>query len=157
MLALLNPRMWLAIAVAALLAGSHFTAYRTGRALVAGDWAQERAIRAQEMVGAEIEARAKEQALTQKVNDVQAKLNVEKKRAAASAGAAAGELRLLQEALAASVAASSSSASARVDGAGVGGLFLECAGKYQGVAAEADSIANKLTGLQSYVTQVCKP
>lgn len=71
---LLNPRMWLAIAVAALLAGSHFAAYRTGRALVAGDWAaQERAIRAQEMVGAEIEARAKEQALTQKVNDVQAK------------------------------------------------------------------------------------
>ena len=53
MLALLNPRMWLAIAVAALLAGSHFTAYRTGRALVAGDWAQERAIRAQEMVGAD--------------------------------------------------------------------------------------------------------
>jgi Tfp pilus assembly protein FimV len=146
----------MAIAIAVVLAGTHFTAYKTGRALVAGDWAAEREQTALAVVEAEKAARAKEQELTQKANDVQTKLNAEKKRAAAAAGAAADELRLLEAALAASQAASDSIAPTGANGASTGGLFLESAKAYLGVAAEADQLANKVIGLQGYVANVCQ-
>lgn len=145
-----------ALLIVLSLVVTHFGAYRVGRALVAGDWAAEKAETALAVAEAEKVARAKEQELTKKANDVQAKLNAEKKRAAAAADLAADELRLLQEALAARGAASDPKAASGVDGASTGDLLLQCAGKYQGVAADADTLANKVTGLQAYVNDVCQ-
>ena len=42
MFALLSPRLWIALALAAVLAGTHFAAYRSGRAAVTADWDVER-------------------------------------------------------------------------------------------------------------------
>ena len=144
-----------ALLLALALAGTHFAAYRTGKKLVEGDWAQERAEVAQRVADEATAARAKEQELTKKANDVQAKLNAEKKRAVAAASAAADELRLLQEALAASGAAKDSTSTTGANGASPSELLVQCAGVHQVMAAEADSLANKVTGLQGYVNDVC--
>jgi hypothetical protein len=155
---LLSPKFWVSCVVLALLAFTHGFAYKAGRAMVANDWAQEREARANDLVEQSRAYRAKEQVLVQKANDVDKKLQREKQAAAAAARDSAGELRLLQEALAAASdrPTSDSASVSRAHGAGTGELLLECAGKYQGVAAEADSLAVKLTGLQSYVSGVCK-
>jgi Skp family chaperone for outer membrane proteins len=149
-------RQALALAGVVTFAVCVFWAHVLGGKAVQRDWDAEKAQTVLDQLAAEKVARAKEQELTKKANDVQAKLNAEKKRAAAAAGAAADELRLLQEALAASAAARDSSAPSGVDGASVSGLLLECGKSYSGVAADADTLANKVTGLQGYVRDVCQ-
>jgi hypothetical protein len=136
------------------LAGALIWAYHLGGKDVQADWNAEKAEMAAMALQDAEAARAKEQELTRKANDVQAKLNDEKKRAAAATGAAADELRLLQEALAARGASQDSSAASGVDGAGTGKLLLECVGVHQGVAAEADTLANKVTAFQEYARAI---
>ncbi|MGH6625131.1 MAG: hypothetical protein ACRECD_01065 [Burkholderiaceae bacterium] len=48
MMALLSPRLWLAIGLAASLALSHGWMYRAGKAAVRADWADERAQQAEQ-------------------------------------------------------------------------------------------------------------
>ena len=151
-----DVRFWIACAILALLAFTHTFAYKAGRSVVANDWATERADRANDLVELSRAHRATEQALNQKANNVDKKLQLKKKSAAAAADAAAGELQLLQAALAAaSGAAVDSTSPSGADGASEGGLLLACATKHQGMAAEADATAVKLTSLQSYVSDVC--
>lgn len=151
---LLNPRLigWLVLAAA--LVFTHFTAYRGGRAVVAADWNAERLELAQKALEASESARAKEQILQGKVVEVDKKYQSEKKRRAADAVAAAGELQLLEAAIAARTRPTSCAPSG-TDGASEGGLLLACGKELVGVAQEADSIAIRLTGLQAYVSDVC--
>lgn len=145
--------------VVALLSLTHYTAYRMGRAVVSRDWAEDRAQAAQRLAEEIQAARVVEQELRKKADDGIAKLATEKKRGAVAAQSAADELRLLQEALARSVgpAYCDTSASTGADGAGIGGLLAECGKSYQGVARDADGLAIKVTGLQSYITEICRP
>lgn len=152
----ITPGQLGALLLALVLGLTHYGAYRVGRALVAGDWAKDREATAQNIAAEMAAARVKEQELTKKANDVQAKLNAEKKRSASAAESAANELRLLQEALAASGANKDSTPATGTDGARTGELLVQCAGKYQGMAADADALANKVTGLQGYVKDVCQ-
>jgi hypothetical protein len=140
------------IAVLAL-AASHWWAYSLGGKAVEADWAAERtefAVMAAQDAEA---ARAKEQELTKKANDVQVKLNAEKKRATVAAESAANELRLLQEALAAR-SNSDSKPSSGADGASAGELLVHCSRVHSGMAAEADALANKLTAFQEYARAI---
>lgn len=140
-----------------ILAGTHYGAYRVGRALVAGDWAHEREVRANDMLELAKAHRAEKAELTRKANDVDTKYQASKKRAAADAVAADDELRLLEAALADARGESTTAPGGGADGASEGGLLLACATEHQGMAAEADATAVKLTSLQSYVRDVCKP
>lgn len=153
---LITPRQIAALVFLVLLIGSHFGAYRLGRNTMAGEWAQARAQQSQELLEAVTVAREKEQELTRKANDVQAKLNAEKKRASVAAESAANELRLLQEALAARTTTIDPGTTTGADGTSASELLIQCARVHQSVAAEADSLANKVTGLQGYVTDVCQ-
>ncbi len=146
---------YLILAIA--LAVTHYTAYKTGRALVAGDWAQERENRANDMLELAKAHRAEQAELTRKANDVDTKFQESKKRAAADRDAAAGELQLLQAALDAAREGRAATPGSGIDGASEGGLLLACATEHQGMAAEADATAVRLTSLQSYVRDVCKP
>lgn len=145
--------------VVALLSLTHCTAYRMGRAVVARDWAEDRAATALRLAEEVQTARVVEQELRKKADDGIAKLATEKKRGAAAAQSSADELRLLQEALARSVgpAYCETSASTGTDGAGISKLLAECPVQYQGVARDADGLAIKVTGLQTYITEICKP
>lgn len=126
-----------------------FWAYHLGGKAVQAEWNEERLERASELIEAQSAARAKEQELRKRAEDVQAKLNANKKLAAVAAASAADELRLLQAALAARASIDPAPASG-TDGAGVGQLLLECVRVHSGVAAEADSLANKVTAFQAY-------
>lgn len=145
--------------VVTLLSLTHYTVYRVGRAVVSRDWAEDRAQAALRLVDEVKAARKDEQELRKKADDGIAKLATEKKRGAAAAQSSADELRLLQEALARSVgpAYCETSTSAGTDGAGISKLLAECPVRYQSVARDADGLAIQVTGLQTYITEICKP
>jgi hypothetical protein len=67
---LLNPRLWIALALAGVLAFSHFTVYRSGRAAVQAKWdaaavAQERASQAQTARNLELQRAAERKYVVQ--------------------------------------------------------------------------------------------
>ena len=144
-----------AVVLALGLGFTHLLAYKAGRAGVQAQWAQVRQEQAEQALKASELARAQEQALTKKANDVSKQFELEKKRRAADALLADNELRLLAAALAASNSLDPTPTS-RPDGDPKGGLLLACAGELAGVAAEADRTGTQLIGLQRYVIEVCK-
>lgn len=154
MTALLSPRMWLALAVAATLAFSHFAAYRSGRATVRADWETERAQIAQQVAQAEAAAREKEQELAAKNRKVTDAYIAEKKRRAADARAADDALRVLNAELGAAREATSDAAS----GAGTDdpreAIASECAAALVALDKHAQGVAAKVIALQDYAREV---
>lgn len=65
---LLNWRVWVALAIAAALAFSHFTVYKAGKAVVRADFDAYRLAQTQALQKAEAEYRAKEQAWQDSAN-----------------------------------------------------------------------------------------
>ena len=96
MTALLNWRLWAAVALAAGLAFSHFTVYRSGKAAVRAEWNADKVVK-QEAVIAETIANAKETQRRldrQKANqDAQDNELLAARSAAGRNGTAADELR----------------------------------------------------------------
>lgn len=88
MLALMSPKLWIAVFLAFVLAGSHFFALRTGKAIVRGQWDAQR-------LEAEQHARAEESRrqtiVNKEASDAQARIA---KLEADVAGARAGADRL---------------------------------------------------------------
>lgn len=74
---LLNPRIWIALALAALLASTHFFAYRTGRAAVRVEFDAYKIEQAQLTRTAEAAARAREQSLQEQANQIEETKNEE--------------------------------------------------------------------------------
>ena len=99
MLALLSPRLWIALALAGLLAFTHYKAFHGGKAAVQVLWDRERAETTAEALKASEAARAKEQVLTAANQKVTNDYLAQKKLRAADAVAAAGKLRELQAAV----------------------------------------------------------
>lgn len=71
MLALLSPRLWLAIGLAAALAVSHGFAYKSGRAAVRAQWDAEKAIQLKQTLELQSQYRQKEQEHAQRLSDAQ--------------------------------------------------------------------------------------
>lgn len=131
---------------------------KAGAKSVQAQWdAQARAVAASVLL-AERAARETEQALAERVIEVTQRFTHEKSLRDRAAVSAAGELRELQAALRASAATRGArrdtAAPAGADGASTSELLLACAAEHQAMAAEADAVAVRLTGLQDYVTQV---
>ena len=154
MLALLSPRLWLALAMAGLLAFTHGVAYKSGKSAVRVQWDKERAeITAAALVASE-SARAKDQVLTTANAKVTNDYMVQKKLRAADAVANAGKLRSLEAAVnrarsAETPAVAGAAADPRLD------IIRECAGVVSRLDDKVKSLADTLTGLQSYTRDVC--
>lgn len=71
MLALLSPRLWLAIGLAVILAASHGFAYKSGRAAVRAQWDAEKALQLKQTLELQSQYRKKEQEHAQRLSDAQ--------------------------------------------------------------------------------------
>ncbi len=157
---LLSPRVWIAAALLAILAGTHFTAYRSGRAAVMAAWEKERAIATAKALEAEQAARKREQELMAQRQQVENRYVQEKRKAVAAATATRSDLDRLRDELAiapASCPAPDPSAASRVaSGARLEReLFGACATALADLAQEADRLETIVVGLQQYVKNVC--
>lgn len=160
MLALMNWRLWAAVALAVGLAISHGMAYKTGRAVVRVEWGKDIEERNAQTLKAEQEARAKEHALQTAKQKVEVNYAAQKKRDAVALSHAQSELDQLRVTLSAvnSSTGQDTSTTARADGAGrlERELLGNCAQSLTDLAREADRLETKLVGLQGYVRDVCK-
>lgn len=145
---LFNWRVWVALALSAGLAFTHFTSYRSGKAKVRAEWAVERLAQSEA-------ARQREKALTIETQRVDRELQVQKARLVADRRAADDSLRQFQATL--NATDSPIAATGRVNGTGglERELLAECADNFAQMAATADRLEGKVIGLQSYVAKVC--
>jgi hypothetical protein len=142
MFALLNPRLWIAAALVAILAFTHFTAYRTGRAHVRNEWQAATA-------AANIEARALEQQRQRRADEAAALAAARTTRIAADAARARGESAGLRDDLSAvRLHAAQSIAAATATVAALSAVFESCTSEYLDVAQAADGHASDSLTLQ---------
>ena len=120
--------------------------------------AAERLQRAQDAAKAEAAARDKEQALAANARKAEQAYAQNSARLRADASGARDELERLRDILAPDQAASASAAGAGTHDPAAARLVVgECAQELQALAATADGLAAKLTGLQDYVRAVNPP
>lgn len=156
LLAFMSPRVWIAVALAIALAGTHWKAYTSGKQAVQLEWDAATAQATADALAAEQLAREKEQALQTKVRKVTNDYQVEKTRRAAADQLAADSLRQLQAAIA-------SGGEARADPAAPAGadddprdsIIAECAGALVQMDKAARSLADQTRALQGYTSGVC--
>lgn len=157
LLALMSPRVWIAVALAIALAGTHWKAYRTGQDGVELQWQADIAQRTAAALQAEQDARKRESELQTKVGRVDRAYQEQKRATAHVAAAAADGLRNLEAILAAPATASSGAvASCGIDGAGSPEreLLGSCAASLAGMGKEADRLALKVLTLQEYIRAI---
>lgn len=160
MMYLLNPRVWIAAALLAALAFSHFTTYRMGKNTVRQQWDQSVAEQREMLAKAQQQARAAEQALVVAKNEAEKRYVEQKRKAAADAAGTERMLEQLRDNLAARdrAAAQAAATSTGID-AGTGPereLFGACAQTLVRLAQEADRLEATVVGLQQYVRGVCQ-
>jgi hypothetical protein len=156
LLAVMSPRVWIAVALAIALAGTHWKAYTTGKQAIQLEWDAASAQATAVALQAEQAARAKEQALQSQVRKVAHDYQVEKTRRAAADQLAADSLRQLQAALASGgKPAADPAAPAGADDDPRDGIIAECAGHLVQVDAAARKLADQTRALQSYAEGVC--
>lgn len=160
MMLLLNPRLWIALALAAVLGVTHMAVYRGGKSVVRAQWEQDKAARAAQALAAEQAARAREQQLVAERKKLEDRYVQSKRKADASAASARGELDRLRDELSTfrDPAAADSAPAGRADGrAGLESQLLgHCATTLIGLAQEADRLGALVVGLQDYVKNVCQ-
>ena len=156
MLALLSPRLWLALALAVALAASHWKAYVSGKHAIQLEWDADTAQRTAEALRATQEARDLELHLNAKVRKVNDDYQTERRRRLAADSAAADSLRQLTAALAAGGQARADPAAAgRADDDPRDGIVAECAGALVRLDQAARSLASQTVALQGYAAGVC--
>lgn len=153
MMALLNWRVWAAVALAVGLALSHAFIYRAGKASVRADWDKERVAQVQAAALASEARRMKERSLSLSNEGVTNAYVKEKAALVAAQRAADDKLRELQAAL---------GGRSGIDSAPPGGaddprdsIIDQCAGALVGLDKETKGLALKAVGLQSYTREVC--
>ncbi len=146
MTALLNWRVWAAVALAVGLAFTHFTAYRSGKAVVRAEWTAEKLKQTEQLAAFNAESRRIEQRRQSLVTEA---LNAAKKREIA-ASLDADRLRVerwsLRDDLAAarSQLSSASAASLRQRITAFDAVFEQCTAELEGVAGDAQGLASDL-------------
>lgn len=157
---LLSPRLWIAAALVAILAFTHFYAYRLGRIAVQAKWNQQIAEQREQIIKAQQTVREVEQKLVMARQESERQYVEQKQVAAASAAATELQLRRLRDQLAARdrAAAKAAASSSRTDGSASQerDLFGKCADALVGLAKDADGLNAQVIGLQGYVKNVCQ-
>jgi len=154
------PNWAVAVAVAALLAGSYWLGHRAGSSSVAARWEQDRARHEQALAQAQARARDIEREALRAREIIETNHRAAVARTQAAVSAARGELGRLRAALAERErrAAEDAAATGEPDGAAPERELLgACAQEYQRVAGEADEIAERLRALQAYVRAIAQP
>ena len=153
MMALMSPRLWLALGLAAVLVLSHAFIYRTGKASVRADWDAEK-LQLQQVAALQ-EAENRKLEAKRQTNVIEAK-NAQAKRTQvlqASAAGARSELDRLRDAVA-SIPASLPSNPGDAIGhpaSAAPGLLADCSRAYQELAAKADGhLSDTLTLQQAW-------
>lgn len=153
MWALLNYRIWLALALSLALLGSHWKAYKIGGDQVTHVWDAEKLEQAKDLAKFSEAARSKEQEIQASTRKVTNDYYRQKQAHAVAAGRAADSLRDLQAELAKPGTCGDPGAPAGAYGPR--GLEREllshCATALAGLATEADRLENKVVGLQGYI------
>lgn len=148
MLALMSPRLWLAVVLAAVLGFTHFTVYRAGRAAVRIQWDSQKVADA-EAARKAIEANRAIEEKRQK--QAQEAIDESKKREAvlrADAVGARGALERLRNAVRIASSPVPGSTSNAISGAATAGqLLLECGAEAQRLAEAADRHASDVKTL----------
>lgn len=142
---ILNPRLWLALAVAAALAVSHGWAYRRGEAAVQAKWDAERATQVKQQLEAEHEARRIENARETLVAAAQSdarKREAALRHDAERARAESERLRDAARAFAASAVPEEPAASCAERAAALAELLADVERAGAGMAQAADRHAN---------------
>lgn len=142
MFALLSPRLWIALAIAGVLAFTHFTAYRKGKANVTAAWDLDKA-------RANSEARSLEQARQRRADEAAQLAAARAHRITADASNARAELNRMRSELDATrdfAAQSSSSAAKSV--AALSDVFEQCSREYQSLAEIADRHSSDAVNLR---------
>lgn len=142
---ILNPRLWLALAVAAALAVSHGWAYRRGEAAVQARWDAERATQVKQQLEAEHEARRIENARETLVAAAQSdarKREAALRRDAERARSELDGLRNAANAAATGGVSEDSLAACRHDAAALAGVLGELGAEAQELARAADGHAS---------------
>lgn len=148
MLALMSPKLWLAVLLAVVLGFTHFTVYRAGRAAVRAQWDAQKLVDAKAAEKAEAQARQIE---SDRQKQAQEAIDESKKRESvlrADAANARSALERLRNAVrTASGPVPSSTGNASGGPSSTGQLLLECGEAYQQLAAAADQHASDVKTL----------
>lgn len=157
MMALLSPRLWMALAVAIFLAGTHYSVYRSGKHQVRLQWDASIAQQTAAALATSEAARAREQILQATTRKVAHDFQVEKTLRAAADARASDSLQRLDAALAsiASAAGADPAAPARTDDDPRDGIIAECAGALVGLDKAYRGLADQTRALQQYASGVC--
>jgi hypothetical protein len=157
---LLNPRLWIAAALVAILAFTHFSAYRTGKGVVKREWDKSVVEQREALIKAQAEVRKVEQALVAARQETEKRYVEQKRRIAADAAGAESQLARLRDELAARNGAAAQAATPSCGVNGRAGLESEllghCSKALVGMAQEADRLEAVVVGLQDYVKSVCQ-
>jgi len=150
---LFNWRVWVALALSAGLAFTHFVSYRSGKAKVRAEWAIEKQAHAEAVAAASEAARMKEKSLTITNDGITNAFIKEKARLVADGRITAERLRDLKASL---------DSTASYDTAPLGGsddprdrIIDQCATALVRLDEYAKSVASTAIGLQSYTREVC--
>jgi hypothetical protein len=131
MIALASPRLWAAVFLALVLACSHFFAFRTGKAIVRGQWDAQRV---QDAAAAQAEQDRRQASTDKEARDGQAKIAALQTELAGTR--AAGDR--LRAAIRTAVAAP------RTPSAGAGELGADPVGLFAGLLERADARAERV-------------
>ena len=151
MTALLSPRVWLAIALAAVLALTHSFAYKSGKAKLRAAWDAEKVIQLSQQKEADRENRNIESARTNGVIVAQNAAAARNRSLQANAVGAVAERKRLLDALAARPASNlpSRTADASDQPSPAGNqLFAACTAELQSLAGIADGHASDVKTLK---------
>ncbi len=151
---LLSPRLWIALAIAAVLTLSHYQAWKSGRSNVQQQWDAATTAQARETVKLVLAAREKEKQLTTKVNTVAQNYENAKKINTALAASLGDRVRDFTDELSKRDAADT--ATATVDhGVTPERIVLgDCARNLQALAGISDQHKEQILALQAYINSI---
>jgi hypothetical protein len=149
-------RITAALIVAALLAGTHWKVYVTGKQAVQAEWNLDIQKRTEQALAAEQAARDQEQHLVAEKHKAEEAYVNEKRKAARAAAGAKSELDRLRDAIAERGAGETCADPSPQPRADAGArleqeLLGHCAGALTELAAEADRLEALVVGLQGYI------
>jgi len=154
MMALLSPRVWLALALAAVLALTHGFAYRTGKANVRAVWAVEKQAYTEAVAAASEAARMKEKSLTITNDGITNAFIKEKARLVDDSRVTADRLRDLKASVD-STAGTDTAAEPGDYGDPRSNIIAGCASTVVILDEAAKRMAGQTTALQRYIGEVC--
>lgn len=146
MIMLLNPRFWIGLAIALALAGSHFFAYRSGKAVVRSAWDAEKLVQMEQLAAFNAESRRIEQRRQSVIMEALNHAKIREIAASALAADLSRTTRSLRDDLATARAnlPGASCSSLRQRTAVLSAVFEECSGEVEGLAGAAQGLASDL-------------